>query len=121
MSDRMWEGTIGHARTCQFGERIYVHRKQQSAVFLNNICEVIAVAINGVKLLQPQELNRSQKVSPSFEIASVDIIYVSLLVLIHQSHVQAYVQEMVQEAYQNWDRLEESDRMLCNTVLLQST
>jgi len=85
MSDRMWEGTIGHAKTCQFGERIYVHRKQQSAVFLNNICEVIAVAINGVKLLQPQELNRSQKVSPSFEIASVDIIYGSLLALIHKS------------------------------------
>jgi len=35
--------------------------------------------------------------------------------------LQAYVQEMVQEAYQNWDRLEESDRMLYNTILLQST
>jgi len=78
MSDRMWEGTIGHARTCQFGEMMYVHRKQQCAIYLNSICEVIAVVINGMKLLQPQELNRSQKVSPLLEIVCVDFIYLSL-------------------------------------------
>lgn len=62
MSDRMWEGTIGHARTCPTGNRLYAHHKQQYTVFLNTICEVMAVAINGV-LFPRQDLTRAQKIS----------------------------------------------------------
>lgn len=63
MSDRMWEGTIGHARTCPAGDRVYVHHRSHFIIFLNSICEVRAVAINGASLVPPEELTRVQKVS----------------------------------------------------------
>ncbi|ONK81674.1 uncharacterized protein A4U43_C01F31720 [Asparagus officinalis] len=94
MSDRMWEGTIAHARTCPIGDRFYVHRKQHCTVFLNALCQVMAVAINGSSF-SLQELTRAQK---------------------------AYVQEMVLEAYRNWDKLEDCNANVtsCNALVVQN-
>ncbi|XP_008812376.2 protein SAR DEFICIENT 1-like [Phoenix dactylifera] len=84
MSDRTWEGTIGHARTCDVGKKIYLYRGPNCSLLLNSICEVTGIMTDDGMTFALNDLNRSQK---------------------------AGVQQLVREAYQNWDGLAELDGM----------
>ncbi|XP_072984510.1 protein SAR DEFICIENT 1-like isoform X1 [Typha latifolia] len=81
MSDKMWEGTIEHAKTCNLGDKLYVHRVPQCTLLLNSICKVVKIIINGVPCTM-QDLGATQ---------------------------QNWVLKLVQEAYQQWHQLEEVD------------
>lgn len=47
MSERMWEATLKHARTCEMGNKMYIFRDLPFVLFLNPICQVVKVFING--------------------------------------------------------------------------
>lgn len=47
MSDKMWEGTLKHANTCDIGDKRYLHRGTHFSIVLNAICQVVGVVING--------------------------------------------------------------------------
>ncbi|KAJ3700835.1 hypothetical protein LUZ61_004540 [Rhynchospora tenuis] len=90
MSDKMWEITITHAKTCLRGDKIYSHSGHNVTVFLNSVCELVSVTIGGM-LYSLQELPRNHK---------------------------NYVLQLVQEAYQKWDSLREADGFPDTSVAL---
>lgn len=47
MSDKMWEVTIKHARTCILVSKLYISRGPNHTIFLNPICQVVKAVING--------------------------------------------------------------------------
>ncbi|KDO38207.1 hypothetical protein CISIN_1g042429mg, partial [Citrus sinensis] len=51
MSEKMWEATIKHARTCIMGNKLYIFRGPNSIIFLNPICQVVRATINGQTFL----------------------------------------------------------------------
>ncbi|XP_026662635.2 protein SAR DEFICIENT 1-like [Phoenix dactylifera] len=79
MSDRMWEVTINHARTCDIGDRQYLFRASNCAVLLNPICQVMGAVFDGLTCW-PNQFTHMQK---------------------------SYVEQLVLEAYRHWDRVEE--------------
>ncbi|KAK1324812.1 hypothetical protein QJS10_CPA01g01513 [Acorus calamus] len=81
MSDKMWEGTLKHARTCLMGNKLYLYRGSPCTVYMNPICQVVGANLNGMSY-NVNELNESQK---------------------------AYVEQQVLEAYKNWNSVEEID------------
>jgi Calmodulin binding protein-like len=61
MSDKMWEITVNHAKTCCAGEKVYVYGAQNMTVYLNSVCELLSVTIGGIPYAL-QDLPRNQKV-----------------------------------------------------------
>ena len=57
MSDRMWESTMKHARTCNMGNKLYIYRGSHFTVTLNPICMVVKANIHGQTYITPQELS----------------------------------------------------------------
>ncbi|KAL9438209.1 hypothetical protein AB3S75_023973 [Citrus x aurantiifolia] len=51
MSEKMWEATMKHARTCIMGNKLYIFRGPNSIIFLNPICQVVRATINGQTFL----------------------------------------------------------------------
>jgi len=47
MSERMWDVTIKHAKTCEKGNKYYVFRGPNFTIFLNSICQLVKADING--------------------------------------------------------------------------
>lgn len=47
MSEKMWEVTIKHAKTCVLGNKNYVFRGPNYTIFLNPICQLMKAEING--------------------------------------------------------------------------
>ncbi|KAH7682577.1 CALMODULIN-BINDING PROTEIN60 [Dioscorea alata] len=92
MSDKMWEGTINHARTCPIGSKRYLFNDPYygNTVFLNSICEVVGVILHG-NLYTTDQLPIQQR---------------------------AYVQSLAKQAYYNWDKLEETEFSLPANALL---
>ncbi|KAJ6833868.1 protein SAR DEFICIENT 1-like [Iris pallida] len=90
MSERMWQSTVAHARTCQIGDKLYTYRKDNCVISVSSICQVMRIEFNGIPC-SPNGLDRSQK---------------------------AYVEEMVGEAYAQWNLLEESDGVPWSHVAL---
>lgn len=62
MSDKMWEATIKHARTCRLGEKHYFYRGSCFDIIINPICEIQGVFINGL-IYKLEELIPQQRVS----------------------------------------------------------
>ncbi|KAG0487499.1 hypothetical protein HPP92_009594 [Vanilla planifolia] len=79
MSDKTWEATINHARTCTLGDKMYLLHTPLCTILLSPICEVVRVEMDGI--------------SCTFKELS--------------GTVRAKVQESVQEAYTCWHSLEE--------------
>ncbi|XP_028555810.1 protein SAR DEFICIENT 1 isoform X2 [Dendrobium catenatum] len=79
MSPRNWEAAIYHAKTCPLGDKLYIHQCPPYSIVLSPICEVVNIAVDGV--------------SWTFQELSMPM--------------RATVQELVLEAYNCWDRLEE--------------
>ncbi|OAY75165.1 Protein SAR DEFICIENT 1, partial [Ananas comosus] len=91
MSDRMWEVTVNHAKECVLGDKIYVHRGPQCTLFLNPICQVVKIVFDDMSYDSTKELPRTQK---------------------------NYVQQLVQEAYRQWDALEEAEGLFPGNIPL---
>ncbi|KAM0944347.1 putative CALMODULIN-BINDING PROTEIN60 [Dioscorea sansibarensis] len=83
MSDKMWEVTINHARTCPIGTQRYSFNIDPygNTIVLNPICEVVGVILHGNRYTLDQ-LPIQQRV---------------------------YVQSLAKQAYYNWNKLEETD------------
>ncbi|KAK2385499.1 protein SAR DEFICIENT [Trifolium repens] len=47
MSEKMWEVTIKHAKTCVMGNKLYVYRGPQFTIYLNAICQMVKAYVNG--------------------------------------------------------------------------
>lgn len=65
MSDKMWEGTLKHAHTCNLGEKRYMHRVEHFSIIVNSICQVVGAVVDG-QSCSPQFLNGYSKVSLQF-------------------------------------------------------
>ncbi|XP_058114122.1 calmodulin-binding protein 60 F-like [Magnolia sinica] len=84
MSNRMWENTVEHAKTCVLGGKLYVYytdeTRSMGAVF-NDIYELRGLITNG-QFLSAESLSQSQKVS---------------------------VDTLMKSAYENWNQVVEYD------------
>ncbi|XP_028786942.1 protein SAR DEFICIENT 1-like [Neltuma alba] len=80
MSEKMWEATLKHARSCKMENKLYIYRGPHFAVFLNPICQLVRAEING-HVLHGRDLNNINR---------------------------SYVEKLVREAYARWDTLEEA-------------
>ncbi|KAG6516274.1 protein SAR DEFICIENT 1-like [Zingiber officinale] len=92
MSDKVWEATIVHAKTCPVGDKLYLHQGSQCSLWLNPICEVVGIVYDDITLTL-QQLSK---------------------------HQRAIVHHLVKEAYHNWDRLEESHALFDHRILPQN-
>ncbi|KAI7742441.1 hypothetical protein M8C21_026983 [Ambrosia artemisiifolia] len=90
MSDKMWEATITHARTCVLDNKLHVLRGPNHAIFFNSICQVSKAAING-ETLTGRDLSRLNR---------------------------AYTQKFAEAAYQSWNSLEVVDGPFINDTPL---
>ncbi|CAH1419933.1 unnamed protein product [Lactuca virosa] len=90
MSDKMWEVTIKHARTCILVSKLYISRGPNHTIFLNPICQVVKAVING-DVFTGKDLATLNKV---------------------------FIHKLVGEAYQTWDSLEIVDGLLNDTPRL---
>lgn len=65
MSNRMWENTVEHAKTCVLGGKLYVYYTEQThhntGVVFNHIYEFRGLIANG-HFLSLESLNHDQKV-----------------------------------------------------------
>lgn len=89
MSEKMWEVTIKHARTCIIGTKLYLYRGPDFIIFLNPICQVVRAMING-QIYTCRDLTNNR----------------------------AYLEKLVREAYLKWTSLEEVEELLNETALL---
>lgn len=67
MSNRMWENTVEHAKTCVLGGKLYVFYTDQThatGVVFNHIYEFRGLIANG-QFLSLESLNHDQKVKTS--------------------------------------------------------
>ncbi|KAJ8540524.1 hypothetical protein K7X08_032511 [Anisodus acutangulus] len=90
MSEKMWELTYRHAKTCEMGTKSYIARGANYTLILNPICQVIRATTNG-QICHIRELRGIQR---------------------------AYIEKMVRDAFTNWSSLEEIDGGLVNEPAL---
>lgn len=81
MSEKMWEVTYRHAKTCEMGTKSYIARGPNYILILNPICQVIRAIING-QICHSRELRGIQR---------------------------SYIENLVRNAFTNWSSLEEVD------------
>lgn len=80
MTDRMWEVTTTHAKTCEPDDKVYVYATAQGAIYVDSIFRLLRAEIGGVEW-SPQQLNKGQTM------------------LVHQMVLEAYEQRhILQEA-----------------------
>ncbi|XP_040999368.1 protein SAR DEFICIENT 1-like [Juglans microcarpa x Juglans regia] len=58
MSDKMWDATIKHARTCVLGNKLYLLKGNNLAIFLNPVCQLVKAEIDG-QLYHARDLNKT--------------------------------------------------------------
>ncbi|KAL5772856.1 hypothetical protein ACOSQ2_012780 [Xanthoceras sorbifolium] len=91
MSNRMWENTVEHAKTCVLGGKLYVYYTDEihnTGVVFNHIYELRGLIADG-QFVSLESLNHSQKVS---------------------------VDSLVKRAYENWHRVVEYDGKVLNSL-----
>ncbi|XP_049394137.1 protein SAR DEFICIENT 1 isoform X2 [Solanum stenotomum] len=81
MSDKMWEATYKHAKTCEMGSKLFMARGPNYELILTPICQVVRAVIDG-------------QIYPTHDLPGIQ---------------KAYIQNLVKEAYANWSSLEEVD------------
>ncbi|XP_012071465.1 calmodulin-binding protein 60 E isoform X2 [Jatropha curcas] len=92
MSNRMWENTVEHAKTCVLGGKLYVYYAEASnstGVVFNHIYELRGLITDG-QFLALESLTHNQKVS---------------------------VDSLVKQAYENWHQVMEYDGKVLNTLM----
>ncbi|XP_055828388.1 protein SAR DEFICIENT 1 [Solanum dulcamara] len=90
MSDRMWEVTYKHAKTCEMGTKLFMARGPNHTLILSPICQVVRAIIDG-------------QIYPTCDLTGIQ---------------KAYIQSLVKEAYANWNSLEEVDGLVNEPALL---
>ncbi|XP_061345005.1 protein SAR DEFICIENT 1-like [Gastrolobium bilobum] len=90
MSDKMWDVTMKHARTCNMGNKLYIYRGPHFTIFLNAICQLVRADINGQNFAGRELTNMNR----------------------------SYIEKLVREAYARWNNLEEIDEVLKDNVAL---
>ncbi|GMI83872.1 hypothetical protein like AT2G24300 [Hibiscus trionum] len=91
MSNRMWENTVEHAKTCVLGGKLYVYytdRTHSSGVVFNHIYELRGLIADG-QFLSLESLNHNQKL---------------------------FVDSLMKRAYENWHQVIEYDDKVLNTL-----
>ncbi|XP_042509230.1 protein SAR DEFICIENT 1-like [Macadamia integrifolia] len=93
MSDKTWEATIKHAKTCVMGTKLYKFDGQglHYSIVLNPICQVAWIIVDG-QFYNTHDLTGAQR---------------------------AHVQKLIREAYMKWDSLEEFDGMVNENIAPQ--
>ncbi|PTQ44825.1 hypothetical protein MARPO_0018s0017 [Marchantia polymorpha] len=84
MSNKMWEGTVEHAKTCVLSGKLHVYYaddKQNIGVIFNNISQLMGLIADG-QYMSVDSLSDSEKV---------------------------YVDKLVKVAYENWENVVEYD------------
>lgn len=84
MSNKMWEGTVEHAKTCVLSGKLYVYYaddKQNIGVIFNNIFQLMGLIADG-SYMSVDSLSDNEKV---------------------------YVDKLVKVAYENWESVVEYD------------
>lgn len=61
MSDKMWEVTYKHAKTCEMGSKLFMARGSNYVLILTPICEVVRAVIDG-QIYPTHDLTGIQKV-----------------------------------------------------------
>ncbi|XP_011008308.1 PREDICTED: uncharacterized protein LOC105113713 [Populus euphratica] len=89
MSEKMWEVTIKHARTCDLGNNHFIFRRPNCTITLNPICQIVHAMIDGNSY--------SNKELPS---------------------IRGYVETLVRHAYVEWNSLEKVAGFPSDTPLL---
>ncbi|XP_066340219.1 disease resistance protein RGA5-like isoform X2 [Miscanthus floridulus] len=59
MTDRMWEETSRHARTCVPGDKVYVYAADGGTIYVNSVFNLVKVEIGGTECTL-QQLNRDK-------------------------------------------------------------
>ncbi|XP_075651810.1 calmodulin-binding protein 60 E-like [Castanea sativa] len=91
MSNRMWENTVEHAKTCVLGRKLYVYYTDEThgtGVVFNHIYELSGLIAEG-QFLSLESLSHSQKIS---------------------------VDTLVKRAYDNWHHVIEYDSKVLNPL-----
>ncbi|KAG5229888.1 protein SAR DEFICIENT [Salix suchowensis] len=78
MSEKMWEVTIKHARTCDLGSKHFIFRRPNCTLTLNPICQAVHAMIDGISY-STREL----------------------------SSIRGYVETLIRHAYVEWNSLEQ--------------
>ncbi|OWM65127.1 protein SAR DEFICIENT 1-like [Punica granatum] len=91
MSEKTWEATIKHARTCEMGNKHYVYNESNCTIILNPICQVERAIIDG-HTYTTRELSTALN--------------------------RAYIENMVRQAHANWSSLHEFEGLMNETALL---
>ncbi|KAJ4974276.1 hypothetical protein NE237_007450 [Protea cynaroides] len=79
MSEKTWEATIKHAKTCVLGTKLYIFREPQYSLIFNSICQVVGTFIHG-QFYTTRDLTE-----------------------VHMAHVE----QLIREAYMQWNSLQE--------------
>lgn len=90
MSEKMWDVTIKHARTCVMGSKLYIFNGPNCTITINPICQLIRAVING-------------QTYPIRDLTNTN---------------RAYIENLVRQAYANWNSLLEVEGVLNETALL---
>ncbi|XP_030455603.1 protein SAR DEFICIENT 1-like [Syzygium oleosum] len=80
MSEKIWDATIKHARTCEKGNKHYIYQGSNFIITLNPICQVERAEVNGQIYTQKDLSNNI---------------------------IRPYIESLVRQAYLNWTTLEE--------------
>lgn len=62
MSDKMWEVTYKHAKTCEMGSKLFMARGPNYTLILNPICQVVRAIIDR-QIYAVRDLTGLQKVN----------------------------------------------------------
>ncbi|KAL2482054.1 Protein SAR DEFICIENT 1 [Forsythia ovata] len=79
MSDKMWEVTSGHAKTCTLGSKLYRYCGPSYTLILNPICQIVKLEVDG-RVYFARDLKTIQT---------------------------SYVANLIKDAYIEWNSLEE--------------
>lgn len=90
MSEKMWEVTYKHAKTCVMGSKLFMASGPNYIIFLSPICQVVRAIIDG-------------QICPTRDLTGIQ---------------KAYIQNYVKEAYANWSSLQEVDGLVNEPALL---
>ncbi|XP_030534284.1 protein SAR DEFICIENT 1-like [Rhodamnia argentea] len=85
MSEKIWDATIKHARTCEKGNKHYIFQGPTFTITLNPICQVERAVVNG-------QIHTHKDLSNNI--------------------IRPYIESLVREAYSHWSTLEEIDGLV---------
>ncbi|KAK4782535.1 hypothetical protein SAY86_016637 [Trapa natans] len=90
MSEKTWEATIKHAKTCGMGNKHYVYSHNNWTIILNPICQVERAMVDG-------------RTYTAKELSSINT---------------TYIENLVRQAYSNWGSLQEFEGLVNELALL---